>query len=158
MKSAAESVNPSAEETFHALQAQLAVLEDLSQSQSLLSWDQNTYMPAGAAAARGQQMATLSKLSHERLIDPQLGEMLSTLEPADFADESDEAALLEVTRRNVDKATKLPSDFVEDFTKARAAGQQAWIKARSDSDFAQFAPHLETILDFARRQADYSRL
>ena len=155
MKPAA-SAKQSAEKTLHALQVELAVLEDLSQAQSLLSWDQNTYMPDGAAAARGQQMATLSKLSHRRLIDPQLEELLSTLEASDFAeDESDEAALLEVTRRSVDKATKLPSDFVEDFTKARSAGQQAWIKARADSDFAQFAPHLETILDFAQRQADY---
>ena len=139
---------------LNVLKAHLAVLEDLSQAQSLLSWDQNTYMPDGAAAARGQQMATLGKLAHERLTDPQLGEMLDALEGS-FAAESDEAALLTVARRNVERATKLPSDFVEDFTKARSAGQQAWIKARADSDFALFAPHLETILDFARRQADY---
>ena len=137
-----------------SLQARLAVIEDLGQAQGLLSWDQNTYMPDGAAAARGQQMATLGKLSHEFLTEPQLQETLKTLEEDDFPADSDEAALLSVTRRNVDKAAKLPSDFVEDFTKARSAGQQAWIKARENADFSQFAPHLETILKFTKRQAD----
>ena len=141
-------------ETLQDLKHYLAVIEDLSQAQSLLSWDQNTYMPDGAAAARAQQMATLGKLAHARLSDPQLRAMLGELETA-FPAESDEAALLKVTKRNVERATKLPGDFVEDFTKARSAGQQAWVKARADSDFALFAPHLETILDFARRQADY---
>ena len=140
--------------TLETLKTELATLEDLSQAHSLLSWDQNTYMPDGAAAARAQQMATLSKLSHERLVDPQLGEMLSALKGR-FAEEGDDAALLEVTQRHVARATKLPSDFVEAFSKARSAGQQAWIKARSDADFATFAPHLETLFDFARRQADY---
>ncbi len=158
-------------ETMKRLKAELAVLEDLSQAQSLLSWDQNTYMPDGAATARAQQMATLSKLSHERLTNPSVREMLSTLESAapskdstesgaeddaeSASDKEDDAALLEVTRRNVARAVKLPSDFVEDFTKARSAGQQAWIRARANADFALFAPHLDKILDFARRQADY---
>ena len=144
-----------ADKTLQTLQTHLAVIEDLGQAQSLLSWDQNTYMPDGATAARGQQMATLGKLSHERLTDTELSEMLRALEDVQFAEESDERALLEVTRRNVERAMKLPGEFIEDFTKARAAGQQAWIKARAEADFAQFAPHLETILDFSKRQADY---
>ncbi len=33
----------------------------------MLSWDQQTYMPAGGVAGRAEQRATLNRLSHEML-------------------------------------------------------------------------------------------
>ena len=137
------------------LRAQLAPTMDLLQAQALLSWDQNVYLPPGAAAARGQQLATLGGVIHKRATDPQLGEWLEGLEAAG-ADEGDtpDAALVRVVRRNFEQATKLPGAFVEDFTLARSAAQAAWVGARAASDFSQFAPHLAKMVDFNLQQAE----
>ncbi len=133
----------------------LAATADLRQAQALLSWDQNVYLPPGAAGARGQQLATLGRVIHERDTDPQVGAWLTALEESG-ADEGDaaDAALVRVARRNFEQATKLPGAFVEDFTKARSASQTAWVGARAASDFSQFAPHLEKMVELNLRQAE----
>ena len=40
-------------------------IEDLSSVSALLGWDQETYMPDGAAASRSEHKATVSALLHE---------------------------------------------------------------------------------------------
>ena len=39
---------------------------DLSAAASVLSWDQQTYMPEGGSEDRGDALATLSALAHKR--------------------------------------------------------------------------------------------
>ena len=143
------------QETLAHLKTQLAPTVDLAQAQALLSWDQNVYLPPGAASARGQQLATLGGVIHQRGTDPQLGRWLEGLAAAG-ADEGDtpDAALVRVARRNFEQATKLPGAFVEDFAKARSASQAAWVGARADSDFSQFAPHLTKMVDLNLQQAE----
>ena len=142
-------------QTLEHLKAHLAVTADLTQAQALLNWDQNVYLPPGAASARGQQLATLGRVIHERDTDPQMKGWLATLEEAgaDWGDTAD-AALVRETRHDFEQATKLPGAFVEEVAKARSASQTAWVGARAASDFSQFAPHLEKMVDLNLRQAE----
>ena len=103
-----------ARQAFDSLKEHLATVEDLNAAASVLSWDQQTYMPPGGAEARAAQLATLARLSHEQFASARteslLGAAASLAETS--APDSDEAALLRVTRRDLDKATKLPAEFV----------------------------------------------
>ena len=56
-------------EAIEQLRERLARVADLNAAQAVLGWDQETYMPPGAGAARAQQLATLGRLSHEMLTD-----------------------------------------------------------------------------------------
>jgi len=47
---------------------------------SLLSWDQETYMPPAAAAHRAEQQAMLASLVHERRTSPKIGELIAKCE------------------------------------------------------------------------------
>ena len=47
-------------DTLVELKNRLLEIYDLNMANSLLRWDQATYMPAGGAAARGRQTATLA--------------------------------------------------------------------------------------------------
>ncbi|MBZ0234210.1 MAG: carboxypeptidase M32, partial [Deltaproteobacteria bacterium] len=67
---------------FEALTARLAEHDDLRSAAALLRWDQMTYMPEGGAAARGRQLATLEKLAHDRLTDPELARLVDRVTPA----------------------------------------------------------------------------
>ena len=137
------------------LRARLAEVDDLKSAAALLHWDQATYMPPGGAAARGRQSATLSRLAHEKFTDARVGQLLDALEP--FQDESDdfEAALLRVTRRDWEKATRVPNEFEARLSEHCALCYETWTRARPENNFALVRPLLEKTLDLSREYASF---
>jgi carboxypeptidase Taq len=139
-----------------ALKNRLGEIYDLSMVNSLLSWDQTTYMPPGGARARGRQMALLSGLAHQRLTDAEVGRLLDALDPwaAKEPHDSDDAALVRVARREFDRAVKVPADLVSEMNQHFSNTYQAWLAARPANDFAGMVPRLQKTLDLSRRHAE----
>ena len=54
-------------------------IADVRAASAVLQWDQETYLPAGGAQFRGQQISTLSELAHELFSDEALGNLLNEL-------------------------------------------------------------------------------
>jgi carboxypeptidase Taq len=146
-----------ARQAYGALKEHLGTVADLNAALAVLGWDQETYMPTGGAEGRAAQLATLARLSHEQFASPRTESLLAAAEPlADAVDpDSDEAALLRVTRRELTKATKLPAEFVAERERAASIATHVWQDARQRNDFAEFRPHLQRSFELARRQADY---
>jgi carboxypeptidase Taq len=130
---------------------------DLGAVISLLDWDQQTYMPPGAAEGRGHQMATLASIQHELLIGDKLGVLLTLFEQQVIgADpDSDEARLAKVTRRKYNKARRVPTEWIAEYTRITAVAHNVWEKAKSESGFQLFKPHLEKIVTLRRQYADF---
>jgi carboxypeptidase Taq len=139
------------------LKSRLATIMDINHAAALLGWDQRTHMPPGGAQSRAEQLATLQRLSHQHFTDPGIGKLLEQIAPLadDPSDESDDACLVRVVRRDYERATKLPADFVSAWARARAIGNKTWEEARRESNFGKFRPHLEEQIDFAHRAAEY---
>ncbi|HEX5690090.1 MAG TPA: carboxypeptidase M32, partial [Roseiflexaceae bacterium] len=72
-----------------------------------------------------------------------------------LAYDSDDAALIRIARRDFDRATRVPGDFVSEFVGHQAAAFDAWGRARPANDFASMQPLLERTLDLSRRYADF---
>jgi carboxypeptidase Taq len=129
---------------FEALCTRLGEVADFRNAASILSWDQDTYMPPGAAEARAQQISTVRRTAHERFVADDVGELLDALEP--WAQEQDydtfEASLVRVARRQYDRERKIPADLVARRARASTLAYAAWEKARPANDFAAFQPHL----------------
>jgi len=145
------------EEKLQQLREILAEISDLSYTAALLAWDQQTYMPTGGAEARGNQLALLGRLVHERATSPELGKLLDELKPvvASLDPDSDDARLVKVTTRGYEKAVRVPTKHVVEFSQATTLGQQAWVEARAKSDFSIFRPHLEKIVALRQEYASY---
>src|SRR5579883_1750079 len=131
-------------------------IADLWAIQGLLGWDQQTQMPPGANEVRSEQMATLEAIVHAKRSAPALGKAIAKAEAAleahpERATVADRALVREA-RRMYDQATKLPEQFVRDFTVATATGYDIWHKAREANDFAAFAPILERIVELVRQR------
>lgn len=139
------------------LRTHLGTISDLNSSASVLRWDQETQMPPGGAAGRAEQLATLSRLSHQTFTSQETQQLLKAAEAAaaELDPDSDEAALVRMTRRDFDIATKLPTDFVAERAKDRSLSTEAWRDARPRNDFAAFRPWLAKVVNYARRAADY---
>jgi carboxypeptidase Taq len=123
---------------------------------AVLGWDQQTYMPAKGAGLRGEQMAFLAALSHQKLTDPKIGELLGKVGSADIAKEpsSDAAANLREWRRAYNRATKIPQSLVEELARVTTEAQQAWQEAKRKNDFSSFRSHLEKVVGLKRQEAD----
>jgi carboxypeptidase Taq len=135
------------------LKALLAEVVDLNHVQALLGWDQQTYMPQEGSEARGNQLATLGRISHQKFTSDEIGKLLEDLEKEfEGADsDSDDARLLKVTRHDYDQATRVPSEFVAEFAVVTAKAFEAWVEAKEKSDFSIFQQHLEKIVELNQR-------
>jgi carboxypeptidase Taq len=145
------------EQKLKQLKVILAEISDLKYAAALLGWDQQTYMPPGGAEARGNQLALLSRLAHERGTSPELGKLLDELKPyaTTIDPDSDDARLVKVAARAYDKATRVSSKYIVEFAQAITLGQQAWMEARQKSDFSIFQPHLEKIVALRQEYASF---
>lgn len=142
-----------ANEQLESFREALGQVVDLNAAIALLHWDLEVNMPPKGAPARGQQLATLSALAHRQFTVPEFGDQLAQL--SDASDLTpDEAKLVEETRYDYDRATRLPEAFVQKFVEEQSKAYQAWIAARENSDFKTFEPHLKIIIDLLRQKAD----
>lgn len=114
-------------------------------------------MPPGGVAARGRQIATISRLAQEKLIDPAVGRLLDELQPwaEGLPYDTDEAAMIRVIRREYERALRVPPAFLGQFYEHLTNAYQVWSEARPANDFARARPVLEKTLDYSRQLAGY---
>ena len=94
--------------TLEPLVNRLLEIQRVNSAASVLSWDQETYMPAGGGAARAEQIATLQGIAHQRLVSPETDQLLGAWldlesglpleQDGELWDESSSALLREVWR------------------------------------------------------------
>ncbi|HZU60526.1 MAG TPA: carboxypeptidase M32 [Solirubrobacteraceae bacterium] len=134
------------------LRVWMAELSDLRDAAAVLDWDQQTMMPRRGARNRAEVLATLERLTHDKFVSAQTGQLIDAAEAAlnGTSPDSDEARLVRVSRRRWEKARRVPTELAGEMAKADSIGQDAWIRARAENDFPAFAPYLERNLALAR--------
>lgn len=129
--------------------AQLSHLEHLS---AMAHWDEAVMMPEGGGEARAAALATLHRLSHEKLTDKKIGELLKKAHEERLSSLW-QSANLKWMQRFYDHARCLPADLVEALTNQRAICEQVWRQARAKNDWSSFLPHLEKVVELTRQSA-----
>ncbi len=119
---------------------------------AVLEWDAEVNMPENGLAQRAEQLSFLAAMAHERRTHPRLGEWLAALDGR--AENDVQLTNLREMRRAYDRAVKIPAAIVERIAHVSAHAKDAWAKARKESAFAMFAPHLKELLDLKRQVAD----
>jgi len=150
--------------TLEALTIPLLEIQRINSAAALLSWDQETYMPAGGGEARAEQISTLQGIAHQKLISPDIEKQLMNWvdsetgelrdSPGDAWDEPARSLLREVWR-DFSRAKKLPSDFVVRLSRECSLAQQVWAEAKDNRAFSQFLPNLRTVLSLKQQEAEY---
>ncbi len=139
---------------YEDLLNRLREIDLIGQIGSLLSWDQEVLMPKKAAPLRAEQLAWISKTSHERLTNPRIGELLEEIES--LGDDGEvQSANIRLVRESYDRATKLPTDFVEEMAIHRSRSIVSWTEAREKDDFSIFRDDLAISIEQARAKADF---
>jgi carboxypeptidase Taq len=144
-------------EKIERLKMLLGEVSDISSAAAVLGWDQQVNMPPGGGPARAQQLSTLSTLSHKKFTSDEMGGAIedAKAEVEGKDGDSDDVRLVKKTSHDFDKARKVTSEWVAEFSKLTSLGQNAWEKAREEDDFAQFQPTFEKIIEMRQAYADF---
>jgi len=128
----------------------------LNSCMALLEWDQRTYIPKGGVKQRGNQLALLAGMSHQKATSPEIGDLLKQLKESPLVSDPDsfEAANIREIKHSYDKLVKIPKSLVEELTRVTTVAHEVWADARKKSDFSIFLPYLEKIIQLKHQQAE----
>lgn len=154
--------------TYSSLLSKTKKIAYLQGINSLLSWDQETMMPEKASEARGEQIAHLAGIIHSLETDPELWNLVvqcydteikkapqeGKIDPSSLSDAGVVALRL---KRDLEKARKLPQEFVELFARTTSESMVVWQKAKSENNWKLFEPYLQKVVELCRQKATYLR-
>ncbi len=138
---------------IYRVQKELALLDGIG---SLLDWDQKTYMPPKGYRDRAEQSAVISRIAHNKFIDPVFQKLVN--DTLNTRLRKKDRMILERLKKDLDKAKKLPASFVEEESKATSLAYSAWQEAKRENNFRLFKPHLEAIVALKRKECRLKNL
>jgi carboxypeptidase Taq len=141
-------------DTIYSIQKEISTLRGIS---GLLDWDLQTYMPKDSAKDRAEQTAIISKMAHEKITSEELKRsIVELMKPENLSKlEEKDRIVVERLSKDVEKISKLPTEFVEELSRVTSLAHIAWEEAKEKSDFSIFQPHLEKIIELKKKQASY---
>ena len=108
-------------------------------------------MPHDGAQARADVAATVTRLAHGHFVSDEVGKLLDDLDAAGQDPDSVEGALIRITRREWERASRIPSELAGEMAQVSGVAVAAWDEAKAASDFESFSPHLERQLELKHR-------
>lgn len=125
---------------------------DLEHLANVMTWDEAVMMPTGGGRARAQAMATLKALQHEKLTATKLTDLIARAkEVKELSDwQITNLHWIEKLQR---KATCIPSELIEQQTKATFICTQAWRELRAKNDWQNFKPLLSEVFNVTKEIA-----
>ncbi|WP_320676417.1 carboxypeptidase M32 [Prochlorococcus sp. MIT 1300] len=148
---------------WHRLGGYLRETQLLGSIQSTLYWDQNTRMPSGGAAWRGEQLSLLATQIHARQSSSHFESLLEEAESEfQLEQRSGDMSLeeigersrnLELLKQDLIRQQRLDPCLVGNLAKAKSDGYNQWQQARDVVDFNFFAPALKNLIALRQEQA-----
>lgn len=137
---------------YQELKAQNSKVADINYALSVLSWDQETYMPPKGKQFRAQQMATLSELAHNKFTSKDFNDLLYKIDTKNLSEI--EKRNIELLKIDMEKLKKIPSSFIVELSNAISNAYHAWMTAKKENNFKLFEKELGQIIDLQRKKAD----
>ncbi len=132
---------------------------------ALCGWDQETMMPPQGGEGRARALEALSRIVHQRLTAPQLGDYLDevgnaaansdTAAGGDGGIPPEGAALVRELLRDRNKALKIPERLAGELARTASLAQRAWVEARPRNDSKAYNPWLEKMMALRREEAEH---
>src|SRR3982074_2804960 len=131
---------------YPELEARFRQLGAVEEAVAVLHWDASAMMPAGGAAGRAEQLATLRGIAHQLLAAPEIADLPAAADAEAASLGPWQRANLREMRRRWRHAAAVPGDLVEALSRAKSQSEAVWRMARPADDFAMALPGLEKVL------------
>ncbi len=140
---------------FTELTSALKHIAELESINALLGWDEQVNLPSASHAKRSAELSAIARATHSAKTDSAIGRCLCSLELDTKALTDDQRCIIREARKNYDRATKLPADFVAERAETSSKAYHVWTQARAENNFALFAPLLEKQISLTKEEAAY---
>jgi carboxypeptidase Taq len=138
---------------YDEYKATMQRVADLRNASAVLQWDQETYLPPKGAEFRGQQISTLSELSHQQFCNDSFGDLLKELNTRSDLGE-DEKRNVERSLEDYSKNKKYSTSFVRQMSEQVNKTFHAWIAARKQNSFSVYKDDLEKLVELKKQEAE----
>lgn len=135
------------------LEERFKQIASLDAASGILHWDAATMLPDSSGDARGEQLAALAEVSHEKITDPKLAEWFGIAEKEKLQDWQ-QVNLAEMKAR-WQHANALPQKLVSELTKLRLRSEHQWRRAKAESNYAMFLPTFREVIVLTREAAQF---
>ena len=149
MSGAATAAPPS---EYDDLKKALREVSALGEIEGILSYDEQVFMPPGAAESRSTQKAALAKLLHEKKTGDEMRSVIDGVRGLQLDDPRQQANVRDAVD-NFDKEARKSVELAEREARLESEAFGAWQKARAAADFELFAPKLREMFDLKREVA-----
>ncbi|CAM3245925.1 Metal-dependent carboxypeptidase [Deinococcus saxicola] len=134
---------------MNEFQRRSAEINDLLCVLNVLNWDARTQMPAGGSSARAQQLATISALAQEKLLDPAYEASAQAVSGDDLENRAAQQAL-----EAISALRRIPAELTRELALLKAEAQEVWARAKAANDFGLFAPSLTRMVELNQQLAE----
>lgn len=139
-------------ELYEKYQSKMRLIADVKNANAVLQWDQETYLPAKGAGFRGQQISTLSEISHRLFSKEELGNLLQELLLKDDLS-AEQKRNIERTNEDYLKNKKYTSGFVRKLSEQVNKAFHSWMESRKQNSFAVYEKDLDALIQLKREEA-----
>lgn len=122
---------------------------------TLLSWDTETLAPSGSADYTAKVVGILSGESFSSIINDDVKKLLKELVKEEDDLSEREAAIVKNLQKIVKKLDAIPQEEYQAYSEFSAKAQGIWARAKRTNRYEDFAPVLETMLDYQKKFACY---
>jgi carboxypeptidase Taq len=141
------------QQLYETYKQKMQRIADVRNANAVLQWDQETYLPAKGAAIRGQQISTLSEISHQLFSEEELGSILKELLSKDDLTK-EQRRNVELTFEDYTKNKKYSSEFVRKLSDQVNKAFHAWIESRKQNSFAVYRDDLSKLAELKKQEAE----
>jgi carboxypeptidase Taq len=138
---------------YDQFREKMRLIADLKSAHAVLQWDQETHMPPKGAAFRGQQISTLSEISHRLFSEEDLGNILKELLARNDIDQNQKRNI-ELTHEDYEKNKKYSSEFVRALSEQVNITFHSWINSRKKNDFKVYEKDLDSLIQLKKQEAE----
>ena len=117
----------------------------------ILHWDMSTMMPSNSRNQRAEQLAYLSKLSHDKISSNEVRDLISEAKNEDL-NQNDLHNLREIEREHKLKSS-VPSELVQTISRTAAKCEGEWQEARKNSNFNLIKKSLDELIHLTKEEA-----
>ena len=118
----------------------------------ILHWDMSTMMPSNSRNQRAEQLAYLSKITHDKVSSDKVRDLILEAKHEEL-NQNDIYNLREIEREHK-LTSSLPSDLVQQISKTAAKCEGEWQEARKNSNFNLLKNTLSELINLTKEEAD----
>lgn len=138
---------------YEEYQKKMRLIADVRNASAVMQWDQETYLPPKGAHFRGQQISTLSEISHRLFSEDDLGSILKELLGRDDLSIGQKRNV-ELTYEDYVKNKKFSSAFIRALSEQVNRAFHSWIEARKENSFSIYESNLDKLIQLKKQEAD----